>query len=74
MDISRELVVIGGVPIAEQIRIIRQGIDIVVATPGRLDELISSGEIDLTHMRFFILDEAVNIEAIMNIIPLLIHF
>ena len=74
MDIFRELVVIGGVPIAEQIRIIRQGIDIVVATPGRLDELISSGEIDLTHMRFFILDEAVNIEAIMNIIPLLIHF
>ncbi|CAF4425099.1 unnamed protein product, partial [Rotaria magnacalcarata] len=34
------------------------GVDIIVATPGRLDELISGGEIDLTHMRFFILDEA----------------
>ncbi|CAF3440901.1 unnamed protein product [Rotaria socialis] len=54
----RELVIIGGVAIGEQIRVLREGIDIIVATPGRLDELISGGEIDLTHMRFFILDEA----------------
>jgi superfamily II DNA/RNA helicase len=53
-------VIIGGVPVGEQTRILRQGIDIIVATPGRLEELIGSGEIDLTHMRFFILDEAVN--------------
>lgn len=39
---------------------LHQGVDIIVATPGRLDELIGSGEIDLTHMRFFILDEAVS--------------
>ena len=56
----RELVIIGGVSVGEQTRSLRQGIDIIVATPGRLEELISSGEIDLTHMRFFILDEAVN--------------
>ena len=56
---SRELVIIGGVAVGEQTRILHQGVDIIVATPGRLDELISSGEIDLTHMRFFILDEAV---------------
>ncbi len=58
--IYRELVIIGGVSVGEQTRILRQGIDIIVATPGRLEELISSGEIDLAHMRFFILDEAVN--------------
>ncbi len=52
--------IIGGVSVGEQTRILRQGIDIIVATPGRLEELISSGEIDLAHMRFFILDEAVN--------------
>jgi superfamily II DNA/RNA helicase len=48
--------------IGEQTRVLRQGVDIIVATPGRLDELISDGEIDLAHMRFFILDEAVNLE------------
>ena len=57
---NRELVIIGGVAIGEQTRVLREGIDIIVATPGRLDELISGGEIDLAHMRFFILDEAVN--------------
>ena len=51
--------IIGGVAVGEQTRILRQGVDIIVATPGRLDELISGGEIDLSHMRFFILDEAV---------------
>ena len=59
---NRELVIIGGIAIGEQIRVLCEGVDIIVATPGRLDELISSGEIDLTHMRFFILDEAVKNE------------
>lgn len=54
----RELVIIGGVSVGEQTRVLRQGVDIIVATPGRLEELIGSGEIDLAHMRFFILDEA----------------
>ena len=57
--IARELVIIGGVAVGEQTRVLRQGVDIIVATPGRLDELIGGGEIDLSHMRFFILDEAV---------------
>ncbi|CAF5089157.1 unnamed protein product, partial [Rotaria sp. Silwood1] len=46
----RELVIIGGVAVGEQTRVLREGVDIIVATPGRLDELISGGEIDLTHM------------------------
>jgi superfamily II DNA/RNA helicase len=53
-------VIIGGVSIGEQTRILREGVDLIVATPGRLEELINSGEINLAHMRFFILDEAVN--------------
>lgn len=32
--------------------------DIVVATPGRLEDLINSGHLSLTHCRFFVLDEA----------------
>jgi hypothetical protein len=60
-------VIIGGVAVGEQTRILHQGVDIIVATPGRLDELISGGEIDLSHMRFFILDEAVKNEIICSI-------
>ena len=55
--------IIGGVAIGEQTRVLREGVDIIVATPGRLDELISGEEIDLAHMRFFILDEAVHVRA-----------
>lgn len=53
-----ELLVIGKVPIREQIDALKSGVDIVVATPGRLEELINSGQILLTHVRFFVLDEA----------------
>lgn len=42
---------------------LRQGVDIIVATPGRLEELISSGEIELAHIRFYILDEAVRTKS-----------
>lgn len=33
-------------------------VDIVVGTPGRLEDLISSGHLSLTQCRFFVLDEA----------------
>lgn len=54
----RELLVIGGVNVKEQIAILNSGVDIVVATPGRLEDLIQGGYLLLTHCRFFVLDEA----------------
>jgi len=33
-------------------------VDIVVGTPGRMEDLISTGQIDLSQCRFFVLDEA----------------
>ncbi|XP_035714704.1 ATP-dependent RNA helicase Ddx1 isoform X2 [Folsomia candida] len=54
----RELLVIGGVAVRDQIEALSRGVDIVVGTPGRLEELIGSGHISLAHTRFFILDEA----------------
>lgn len=56
--IIRELLVIGKVPIREQIETLKNGVDIIVATPGRLEELINSEQILLSHCRFFVLDEA----------------
>ncbi|XP_023289037.1 ATP-dependent RNA helicase Ddx1 isoform X2 [Orussus abietinus] len=54
----KELLVIGGVNIKEQISILNSGVDIVVGTPGRLEDLVQSGYLSLTHCRFFVLDEA----------------
>ncbi|XP_046814576.1 ATP-dependent RNA helicase Ddx1 isoform X1 [Vespa crabro] len=54
----RELLVIGGVSVKEQISMLNSGVDIVVGTPGRLEDLIQGGYMSLTHCRFFVLDEA----------------
>lgn len=54
----RELLVVGGVNVKDQINALNSGIDIVVATPGRLEDLIQGGYLALTHCRFFVLDEA----------------
>jgi ATP-dependent RNA helicase RhlE len=51
-------VVFGGVGKAPQIRTMRQGVDILVATPGRLLDLMSEGHINLADVEIFVLDEA----------------
>ncbi len=50
--------VYGGTSISTQIREIRQGVHIVVATPGRLIDLIERRAIDLATVKFVVLDEA----------------
>ena len=55
---TRSVVVVGGVSSAQQINKIRQGVDFVVATPGRLIDLVEQRELDLRDVEFFILDEA----------------
>ncbi len=56
--VIRELLVIGGVSANQQIQELQNGVDIVVGTPGRLEDLINNGYVLLTHCRFFVLDEA----------------
>ena len=50
--------VIGGEHIGEQLLSIQKGCDIVVATSGRLLDIINKKQINLSHLDFFILDEA----------------
>jgi len=50
--------VFGGVPIPRQERTIAPGVDIVVATPGRLLDLINRGSLDLARVETLVLDEA----------------
>jgi ATP-dependent RNA helicase RhlE len=50
--------VFGGVPINRQVRMMEGGLDILVATPGRLIDLIERGAILLDHVAILVLDEA----------------
>jgi len=54
----RHTIVFGGVNQNPQTRILRQGVDILVATPGRLLDLMQQGFVDLSHVEIFVLDEA----------------
>jgi ATP-dependent RNA helicase RhlE len=54
----RSTVIFGGVGINPQIQKLRRGVDIVVATPGRLIDLANQKAIDLSRIEVFILDEA----------------
>lgn len=47
----RELLVMGGDSAKDQIRALGDGVDIVTGTPGRLDDLISTGKLDLSGVR-----------------------
>ena len=51
-------VIFGGVGQNPQVEALRRGVDILVATPGRLNDLIGQGHIDLQHIDLFVLDEA----------------
>nr|AFN70718.1 ATP-dependent RNA helicase DDX1 [Botryllus schlosseri] len=52
-----EVLIIGGVSPSDQLKCIENGVDIVVATPGRIDDFISSGKLSLDQVRFMVLDE-----------------
>ncbi|HFU75921.1 MAG TPA: DEAD/DEAH box helicase [Arcobacter sp.] len=54
----KSTVIFGGVGINPQISRLRKGVDIVIATPGRLLDLINQKAIDLSLLEFLVLDEA----------------
>ena len=55
---ARVLVAYGGVGIEPQIEKLRAGTQIVVGTPGRIIDLMSRGDLNLSKITFFVLDEA----------------
>ena len=54
----RSSVVFGGVGIGPQIKRLRQGVSIVIATPGRLLDLVGQKALDLSRIEVLVLDEA----------------
>ena len=54
----RSTVIFGGVGQAPQVEALKKGVDILIACPGRLNDLIGQGFIDLSVLEIFVLDEA----------------
>jgi len=54
----KHLVIFGGVPQQPQVHALQRGIDILVATPGRLLDLVDQRHVNLRDIQFFVLDEA----------------
>ena len=50
--------VYGGVGYGKQLSALRRGIDVLVACPGRLEDLIERGDVELSHVGIVVLDEA----------------
>ncbi|OAN39563.1 DEAD/DEAH box helicase [Microbacterium sp. H83] len=48
----------GGVPQGRQVGALKKGVDIVIGTPGRIEDLVNQGRLDLSDCRIAVLDEA----------------
>ena len=48
----------GGVPQARQVGALRKGVDIIIGTPGRIEDLVRQGKLDLSQIDIVVLDEA----------------
>lgn len=55
---STPVAIYGGIDINKQFRSLRQGADIVIATPGRLQDHIERKSINLSHVQILVIDEA----------------
>jgi ATP-dependent RNA helicase RhlE len=54
----RSAAIFGGVNIKSQIKVLNQGVNIIVATPGRLLDLVNQKIVNLSHVEILVLDEA----------------
>jgi len=54
----RSTTIVGGMPYPPQIKMLRQSLDFLVATPGRLIDHMNSGRVDFSRIQMLILDEA----------------
>ncbi len=55
---QKSAVIFGGVRQGKQVNELKRGVDILVATPGRLLDLIQQGYVDISKIEIFVLDEA----------------
>ena len=51
-------VCVGGTPVKEDVRILKNGVHVVVGTPGRIHDMMKRGFLKTEYLKLFILDEA----------------
>lgn len=66
----KSLLILGGVNQEPQVRALKKGVDIVIATPGRLNDLINQNLCDLSQVSYLVLDEADHMLDMGFIIPI----
>ena len=54
----RNTAIYGGAPKGPQIRDLQRGVEIVIATPGRLIDMLESGKTNLRRVTYLVMDEA----------------
>jgi superfamily II DNA/RNA helicase len=54
----KSMVLVGGVDSKKQQKLLKSGIDIIICTPQKAIELVTSGILNVTRVKYFILDEA----------------
>lgn len=55
---TKSLAIFGGVPQGRQVATLKKGIEVLIATPGRLLDLMQQGFVDLSQVKILVLDEA----------------
>lgn len=55
---TKTLAIFGGVPQLRQVAVLRKGVDVLIATPGRLMDLMQQKEVDISKIEMLVLDEA----------------
>jgi len=50
--------IVGGVPQYKQVAALQRGVDVIIATPGRVEDLVEQGRLDLSQVKVTVLDEA----------------
>ena len=50
--------IVGGVPQYKQVAALQRGVDVIIATPGRVEDLVQQGRLDLSQVKVTVLDEA----------------
>jgi ATP-dependent RNA helicase DDX3X len=61
------VVIYGGADVRDQLRQIERGCDLLIATPGRLVDLIERGRLGMENIRFLVLDEADRVSAFLGL-------
>lgn len=57
LERMKTALIVGGLPLPPQVHRLKTGVQVVIATPGRLLEVLNKVDVELSHVRILVLDE-----------------